>query len=119
MASSFRDLVVWQKAMRLSVLVYQLSAKFPRSEMFRLTSQITGAVVGVAGNIAEGNGRGTRKDYAHFLSIAKGSLNETETYLLLALELGYATQARVDEALALAAEISKMLVTLRKRLLEG
>jgi four helix bundle protein len=80
-----RDLIVWQKAMDMVVEVYRLANRFPHSELYRLTSQITRAAVSVPANIAEGNARGTVKDYAHFLSIAKGSLMETETFLMLAI----------------------------------
>ncbi len=75
--SSHRDLVVWQKAMDLVVDVYKLADHFPRPELCRLTSQITRAAASVPANIAEGNARATTKEYAHFLSIAKGSLMET------------------------------------------
>ena len=88
MAASHRDLVVWHKAMDVAVHVYRLTDRFPRNEMYRLTSQLTRAAASVPANIAEGNGRGSRRDYAHFLSIAKGSLNETETFLFLAIRLG-------------------------------
>ena len=67
---SHRGLVVWQKAMDLAVEIYRLTAKFPASENYRLVSQITRAVASVPANIAEGNARGTRKDYANFLAIA-------------------------------------------------
>jgi four helix bundle protein len=115
---SHRDLIVWQKSMDLVVQVYQLSDRFPKVEMYRLTSQITRAVVSVPANIAEGNARGTRKDYANFLAIAKGSLMETETFLMLAVRLNYLTQQEVNPTLALIVEISKMLTGLRKRLLQ-
>jgi four helix bundle protein len=105
--------------MDLSVEVYRLSASFPRDERFRLTSQITRAVTSVPANIAEGNARGTRKDYAQFVSIARGSLAETETFLLLALRLGYVAESRAAPALALATEVGKMLNSLRSRLADA
>ena len=89
---SHRDLVVWQKAMDMAVLAYRLSAKFPASEIYRLVSQMTRSASSVAANIAEGHARGTRPDYSRFLAIAKGSLMETETYVMLSVRLGYATQ---------------------------
>jgi len=88
---SHRDLVVWQKAMDLVVQVYHLTAKFPASETYRVTTQITRAAASVPANIAEGHARATPRDYAHFLATAKGSLMETETFLMLALRLGYLT----------------------------
>ncbi|MEM9117086.1 MAG: four helix bundle protein [Cyanobacteria bacterium P01_F01_bin.56] len=114
---SHRDLIVWQKSMDLVVLIYGLAESFPQTELYRLTSQITRAVVSVPGNIAEGNGRSSRKEYAHFLSIAKGSLMETETYVFLAVRLGYVSQEQTIESLNLITEISKMLTKLRTRLI--
>ena len=115
-AASYRDLTVWQKAMDLSVEVSRLSASFPRDERFRLTAQVTRAVASVPANIAEGNARGTRKDYAHFISIARGSLAEAETFILLAVRLGYVEPIHAAPVLALATEVGKMLNSLRSRL---
>jgi four helix bundle protein len=72
----------------------------------------------VPANIAEENARGTKRDYANFLSVAKGSLMETETFLMLAVRLKYITQAEASKAFALVAEVSKMLTSLRSRLKE-
>ncbi len=113
---SHRDLVVWQKAMDLVVEVYRLAESFPATELYRLTAQITRAVVSVPANIAEGNARGSARDYAHFLAVAKGSLMETETFLLLAIRLGYLTEQRTAQALSLIVEISKMLTSIRGKL---
>jgi four helix bundle protein len=115
--NSHRDLVVWQKAMALAVEIYRLSSRFPREEIYRLASQITRAAASVPANIAEGHARGTAKDYANFLSIAKGSLMETETFLMLSIELKYITQEEADGALSLITEVSKMLTVLRSRVL--
>jgi four helix bundle protein len=112
-AASHRDLVVWQKSMDLAVQVYRLTAQFPKSEMYRLTSQVTRAAASVPANIAEGNARSSRRDYAHFLSIAKGSLNETATFLILALRLGYLHEREAAPTLFLITEIGKMLTALR------
>ena len=70
----YEELVVWQKAMELVRLVYQATRRFPVDERFALTDQLRRAVVSIPSNIAEGNDRGSNKDYAHFLSIARGSL---------------------------------------------
>jgi four helix bundle protein len=113
-AYSFRDLLVWQKAMRLATEAYRLTKALPRSEEYRLTSQLLRAAASVAANIAEGHARGTRKDYAHFIFIARGSLAETETVLLLLFEL--LTNERANVALALCAEIGRMLNRLHTRL---
>ncbi|MEK7693764.1 MAG: four helix bundle protein [Chloroflexota bacterium] len=115
---SYRDLIVWQKAMDLVVEVYRVSCRFPTSERWRLVDQISRAVVSVPANIAEGQGRGTSKDFAQFLAIARGSLNETETYLMLAVRLGYLATEKIEPALALLTEVSKMLGALRAKVLQ-
>jgi four helix bundle protein len=114
---SHRDLIVWQKAMDLVVQVYRLANLFPSSENYRLTAQITRAAASVPANIAEGNGRGTNRDYAHFVSIAKGSLMEVETFLMLAVRLSYLDEGETRPVFMLITEISKMLTALRARLL--
>jgi four helix bundle protein len=116
---SHRDLIVWQKAMDLAEVVYGLAAKFPKNETFRLGSQATRAAASLPANIAEGNARGTKRDYANFLSVAKGSLMETETFLMLAVRLKYLAQAEASTAFALVTEISKMLTALRNKLKEA
>jgi four helix bundle protein len=116
---SHRDLLVWQKAMDFAVEVYRLAAKFPGREAYGLTSQITRACASVPANIAEGRGRASRKDFANFLAIAKGSLMESETLIELAVRLGYLPSAEARPALNLVTEISKMLTKLRSRLLEA
>jgi four helix bundle protein len=114
--ASHRDLVVWQKAMDLAVEIYRLSSRFPASEAYRLTAQITRAAASVPANIAEGRARATSRDFAHFLSIAKGSLMEMETHLTLAVRLGYVTDRAALPAFELIVEVSKMLTVLGKRI---
>ena len=114
--TSFRDLIAWQKAMDLVIAIYQLAESFPKTEIYRLVSQITRAAVSVPANIAEGNARGSTKDYARFVSIAKGSLMETETLLMVALRLRYVDAPTTAPTFALITEISKMLTVLRQRL---
>ena len=84
---SHRDLVVWQKAMGLAVEAYRLAKLMPKVEEYRLTSRILRAAASVPANLAEGHSRGTRKDYANFVSIVRGSLAETETLLDLAIRV--------------------------------
>lgn len=115
---SHRELLVWQKAMDLAVAIYVLSAKFPAKETYRLVAQITRSAASVPANIAEGKGRATQRDYSHFVAIAKGSLMEAETYVMLSIRLGYVSQAEAQPVLDLITEISKMLTVLRTRLLE-
>ena len=119
MAISYKDLVVWQKSMDMTVQVYQLSEKFPTQERYALTSQITRAAASVPANIAEGSGRGSVKDYAHFLSIARGSLMETETFLLLAVRLKYINEIDTITTFSLADEVARMLNSLRSKLISS
>ena len=105
--------------MDLTVAVYQLSEKFPKAETYRLVAQITRSASSVPANIAEGNARGSRRDYAQFIAIAKGSLMETETFVMLSIRLGYTSQAETQPVLDLITEVSKMLTVLRRRLTEG
>jgi four helix bundle protein len=115
---SHRDLIVWQKAMDLAVLIYQLAGKLPSCESYRLVGQMTRAAASVPANIAEGNVRATRRD-ANFLAIAKGSLMETETFVMLAVRLQYVSQEEALGTLVLTTEVSKMLTSLRSRLLSS
>ena len=95
---------------------YKLSRQFPKEEMYGLTSQLRRASVSVPANIAEGFYRSTRKDYANFLSTAKGSLMESETLIQLASRPGFLKKENSQEILGLTTEISKMLTALRTRL---
>jgi len=112
---SHRDLVVWQKSMDWVVNVYQLCKAFPKDETYRLVSQLTRAAASVPANIAEGHCRSTR-EFARFLSIAKGSLMEAETFLVLGIRLGYLTQEQAQSALSQVIELSKMITAMRSRL---
>lgn len=112
----YRDLVVWQKGMVLAEQVYALAKLMPREEQYRMTSQVLRSVASVPANLAEGYQRGTRKDYAHFVSIAQGSLAETQTYLELASRVGLLSAESMQAALDSADEVSRMLYALRKRL---
>ncbi|HEY4356336.1 MAG TPA: four helix bundle protein [Acidobacteriaceae bacterium] len=116
MVKSYRDLHVWNKAMRLGLAVYRVTVKFPREEQFGLTSQIRRCAVSIPSNIAEGYGRNTRKDYKQFLAIARGSTLELQTQLLFAFELGYCEKHAHCELENLSNEVSKMLYALIRKL---
>ena len=116
MLRSYRDLLVWQKALDLAVLVYRLSEKFPKSEIYGLTSQVRRASVSVPSNIAEGYGRGSRKEYLQFLSVAQGSLKELETQVILAERLHYANQEEANRLLSVSETVGKMLGGLMRSL---
>lgn len=103
--------------MDLAEAVYNLVEDLPANERYGLASQMTRSAVSVPANIAEGYARSTRRDYANFLAIAKGSLMETETYLLLSVRLKFLREEEVSALLDLVTEISKMLTVLRNRLL--
>lgn len=103
--------------MDLVVLIYKLTDQLPKHELYRLTYQITRAAVSAPTNIAEAHARNTTKDYCRFLPIAQGSLMETETYVMLLEKLNYAKTEDIQPARDLITEISKMLTTLRKRLM--
>ena len=86
---TFRDLLIWQKAMMLVTKCYSTTKQFPREEQFALTSQIRRCTISIPSNIAEGFGRGTNKDYHRFLTISLGSLFEFQTQIEIAYNLGY------------------------------
>jgi four helix bundle protein len=109
MARSFRELVVWQKLIRLTVLIYQLSRDFPREDLYGLTSQMRRAAISIPSNIAEGCGRLNTKEYRQFLGIARGSYFELQTHLTIAKELGFGDASRISVAEDLSNEIGKMI----------
>ena len=113
---SYRDLKVWSKGMAFAELVYAIARKMPREERYGMTSQMLRAAASVPANIAEGYQRGTRRDYANFVSVARGSLAETETHLLLATRVGLLSADMLAPALELADELGRMLRTLRTKL---
>ena len=112
----FEDLLVWQKAMRLSVAVYKVTRGREFSRDFGLRDQIQRASVSVLSNIAEGFDRNSRPEFARFVSIARGSAGEVRAQLYLARELGYVSDAEARELLDACEEITRMLVDLRKSL---
>jgi four helix bundle protein len=105
---NYRDLIVWQKAMDLVEKVYFATRKFPKDELYGLTNQLRRASVSIPSNIAEGQGRRTEKEYANFLSIARGSLNEVETQILIAERLKYLEKDAVQMLLNLSAEVGRL-----------
>jgi four helix bundle protein len=111
---SFKDLVVWQEAMKLAKAVYGLVAKLPKDEQYGLSSQMRRAATSVPSNIAEGQSRGHRAEYRQFLHIALGSLSELETQLLLTKELGLIDS--IQEVLDKLMHVRFMLLKLVKSL---
>ncbi|OXA94953.1 four helix bundle protein [Flavobacterium hercynium] len=114
---SYKDLLIWQKGIRIVVLVYKLTHSFPKDEIYALTSQLKRASVSVPSNIAEGFGRQTNKSFGHFLNISRGSLNEIETQLIIAKELEFITDKNLfNEIMFLIEEESKMINSFCKNL---
>lgn len=105
--SSYRDLLVWQKARGLAKDIYVLTRSFPRHETFGLVSQMRRSALSIACNIAEGQGRWTRPDYRHFLLMARGSAFELETQIIIAADIGYIGDS--DALIERTSEIARML----------
>jgi four helix bundle protein len=114
---SHHDLMVWQLGMELTERVYAISAKFPREELYGLTSQLRRAASSVPANIAEGNGRRSTRELARHVSIAIGSLCEVETFLQLAKRLDFGNADAIDQSLSMLAEEGRMLRGLQKSLI--
>ena len=109
---SYRDLRVWQAGMELAEECYRLTQAFPRAETFGMTSQIRRAAASIPANVAEGWGRGSRREYSQFLRIAQGSLKELETHLLLATRVGLCPEPATQPALATCDDLGRMLRSL-------
>ncbi len=109
MANSYKDLIAWKKGIQLVKSIYELTAAFPANEKYELTSQIRRAVVSVPSNVAEGQARFSNPDFRHFLRIARGSLAEVETQLVVAHELNYISQAQLDEHSARIDELGRII----------
>ena len=112
----FRQLKVWEKAHLLAVSIYKVTKGFPKEEIYGLTSQIRRAAVSIPNNIAEGCGRGSDADLAHFLQIGMGSSSEVEYLLLLSRDLGLMGNADYEQLNLQIVEIKRMLSGLIKTL---
>jgi len=115
---SYRELDVWKKSMDLVEICYKITCEFPKEELYSLTNQIRRAAVSIPSNIAEGQSRWSTKEFLRFLSIAKGSLSELETQLILTHRLKYISKDNLKEIIELTDEIGKMISGLRKSLLK-
>jgi four helix bundle protein len=105
----YRDLGVWKKAMATVKSVYLVTQKFPKEEIYALTSQMRRAAVSIPSNIAEGKSRFSDKEFARFLLIARGSVAELETQILISQDLGYIPAEQVEAFLRDITEIGRML----------
>lgn len=113
---TFKDLVVWQKALALSVACYQLTRRFLKDEMYGMTAQIRRAAVSVPANIAEGHGREHTRSFVQFLRIAQGSLKELETHLLISEQVQLARTDALAPLYGLTDEVGRMLRALVRTL---
>lgn len=109
MAQGYKNLNVWQKSIKLVVLVYQLTKEFPSSEMYGITSQMRRCAISIPSNIAEGSKRKTNKDFKHFVSIAFGSGAELETQIEICKQLKLGKNENYLEIDSLLLEVMKML----------
>ena len=113
---SYRELEVWKVAMDLAAECYRVTKTLPKDELFGMTSQIRRAAASIPANIAEGQGREHTKEFLNHLSIARGSLKELETHLLLCQRVGLLKEADLPPLMTLCDRISQMLSRLRQSL---
>jgi four helix bundle protein len=116
MIRDYRDLLIWQGAMKLAQAIYSTTATFPAAEMYGLTSQIRRSAVSVPSDIAEGYGRENDGDFRRFLAIARGSLAELQTQLILSGELGFIDQKSIASLLENTEEVARMIRGMQKSL---
>jgi four helix bundle protein len=109
MGHSYRDLIVWQKAIALVTELYRATQSFPKQETHGLTSQMRRSAVSVASNIAEGQGRLSQREFQHFLGVARGSLIEMETQVVIAENLGYLSEGQGRQLARASGEVSRLL----------
>lgn len=109
MVKSYRDLLVWQKGIQLTVSIYKLSKTFPREDLYGLTSQMRRSAVSIPSNIAEGAGRLNTQEYRQFLGIARGSSFELQTQLTIAKELRYGDAESIEAAESLCNDLGRMI----------
>lgn len=109
---SHKDLKVWEKAIVLADKIYDVTDSFPPNQRFSLVKQLQSAIVSVPSNIAEGSSRGGKKEFIHFLHIARGSLAEADTQLIIANRRGYINAEVYKEINTLADEVGRMLTKL-------
>jgi four helix bundle protein len=118
-ARSYKDLLVWQKAIELVKVTYLLTGQFPSAEKFGLTAQMRRAAVSIPSNIAEGQARRSSAEFIQFLSIAQGSLAELETQLVIGSTLGFCSVKQTREPVERVYELQRMLHSLQKKLSTG
>ena len=115
-AKSFKDLIVWQKAHKFVLNAYDFSNKFPKAELYGLTSQIQLSAISVPANIAEGFKKKGKTDKVRYMNIVQGPLEETHYYLILACDLGYGNPSKLLSQLE---QVSKLLEAYSKAILNS
>ena len=115
-SSSYRDLPAWQKAVDLVEEVYLATRGWPREELYGLTNQVRRAAVSIPANIAEGQGRNSRAEFSQFLAVARGSLHEVETHLVIAHRLQYLPVPAYDALIRRTTEVARLISGLSKHL---
>ena len=116
---NYKDLIVWQKSMKLALEIYKLTEKFPKSEVFGSVNQMRRSAFSIPSNIAEGWARKTSGNYLQFLSIACGSAAELETQLTLTQRLGYGDGDSYKHIFDILLEVQKMLNSFRSKIKDG
>jgi four helix bundle protein len=116
---NLKELKIWNKALELSVRVYEVTASFPKEEVYGLTSQIRRSAVSIPSNISEGAGRNSNKEFIHFLGIANGSCYELQTQLIISNKLNLITNETLQNLLNEIEEIQKMSYTFKNKLNQG
>lgn len=106
---NYKDLIVWQKSMDLVVNVYELTRTFPKYESVALSEQMRKSAISVPSNIAEGYNRFSDKELLKFLYIARGSITELETQILIAKRLSYSNEEKIQYSLAQSEEVCRLL----------
>lgn len=114
--NSYKDLIVWQKSIKLVKEIYLVTAKFPSSELYGIVNQMRRSAVSIPANLAEGYSRKSRKEYSQFVAIAFGSATELETYLIISKELRFIDEEVYNKLTDLLTEVLKMLNVLLSRL---
>ncbi|KKQ35720.1 MAG: S23 ribosomal protein [Candidatus Woesebacteria bacterium GW2011_GWA1_37_7] len=113
----YKKLVLYSKSKELVLLIYELTKKFPKTELYSLVPQMRRAAISVLANIVEGYAKGSSKEYARFLTISIGSVTELEVYIDISFELGYINIKESNEANNIIFELKKLLYGSRKKVL--
>ncbi len=113
---NFKNIIAWQKAMSLVKDVYLLTEKFPKQEVYGLASQVNRSAISIPSNIAEGSGQNSNKEFVRFLDISISSSFELETQILLAKELGFVSDEKLNTVLEKLAEVQKLIFGFQKTL---